>query len=314
LINIPLAAIALFVVFRTMSPGGRTREHSIDWTGAALLSVGVSCVLLACAWGGQTYPWDSAQVIGAAVIGVLALLGFVAREARAPEPLLPLGLFRRRIFAVSSAAALGIGAVLFGVTIYVPVFMQGVLQASATSSGVVLIPLTLGWVVAAFVSGQLITKTGRYRVFPILGSTLVLVSCVLLTTLDESSSHLLASAVLVVMGVGMGTMFQVFVIATQNAVEVADLGVATAAIQFFRSMGGSLAVAALGALLTARLPAGVDPNHLAAGAANVPDSARVALADALNAVFVAIIPLAALVLMLSIALPEEPLRTSAPSD
>jgi EmrB/QacA subfamily drug resistance transporter len=314
LINLPLAAVALVVVMRTMKAGGRTREHSIDWGGAALLSLGVSCLLLACAWGGTTYAWDSAQVIATGVVAVLALLAFVIRERGAPEPLLPLGLFRKRTFAVSSAAALGIGAVLFGVTIYVPVFMQGVLQASATSSGVVLIPLTLGWVVAAFVSGQLITKTGRYRVFPLLGSALVLASCVLLATLDEHSSHLVASAILVVMGVGMGTMFQVFVIATQNAVEVADLGVATAAIQFFRSMGGSLAVAALGTLLTTRLPAGVDPNRLTANATHVPESARIALAHATHAVFVAIIPLAALVFVLSILLPEEPLRTTAPSD
>src|SRR3954466_2351533 len=162
-INVPLAAFALVVVMRTMKAGGRTREHAIDWGGAALLSVGVSCILLACAWGGTTYAWDSAQVIGAAVVGVLGVLAFIWQEQRASEPLLPLKLFRSRTFTVSSLAALGIGAVLFGITIYVPVFMQGVLNASATSSGVVLIPLTLGWVVAAFGGGQMISRTGRYK-------------------------------------------------------------------------------------------------------------------------------------------------------
>jgi EmrB/QacA subfamily drug resistance transporter len=313
-VNIPLAAFALFVVMRTMPAGGRTREHSIDWGGAALLSLGVSCVLLACAWGGTTYAWDSTEVLTAAVVGVLGVLAFLWRETRAPEPLLPLGLFRIRTFAVSSAAAFGIGAVLFGITIYVPVFMQGVLQASATSSGVVLIPLTLGWVVAAFVGGQLISRTGRYKIFPIVGATLVLVGCLLLTTLDEHSSRVAASAALVVIGVGMGAMFQVFVIATQNAVQMADLGVATAAIQFFRSMGASIAVAVLGALLTAKLPAGVDPNRLTTSAANVPDSARAALAHATHSVFVAIVPAAAIVLVLAVLLPELPLRTNAPAD
>src|SRR4051794_12135885 len=313
-INLPLGAFALFVVMRTMPRGGRTREHAIDWWGAAWLTLGVSCVLLACAWGGTTYAWDSAQVLAAAVVGVVGVIAFVLRERTAAEPLLPLGLFRIRTFAVSSLAALAIGAVLFGITIYVPVFMQGVLQASATSSGVVLIPLTLGWVVAAFLSGQLISKTGRYKVFPLLGSALVLVGCVLLTTLDAQSSLVAASADLVVIGVGMGAMFQVFVIATQNAVRVSDLGVATAAIQFFRSMGGSLAVAALGALLTARLPSGIDPTRLTADAAHVPESARIALADAIHAVFVAIVPLAAAVVVLAILLPELPLRTTAPSD
>ena len=142
----------------------------------------------------------------------------------------------------------------------------------------------------------------------------MLVGCLLLTTLDEHSSRVAASAALVVIGVGMGAMFQVFVIATQNAVAMADLGVATAAIQFFRSMGASIAVAVLGALLTAKLPAGVDPNRLTTSAANVPDSARAALAHATHSVFVAIVPVAAIVLVLAVLLPELPLRTNAPAD
>jgi EmrB/QacA subfamily drug resistance transporter len=313
-INLPLGALALVVVMRTMSAGGRTREHSIDWAGAALLTLGVSCILVACAWGGTTYPWGSPQVIVAAVVGVVGTAAFVWIDRRAPEPLLPLAMFRMRTFAVSSVAALGIGGVLFGVTIYVPVFMQGVLQASATSSGVVLIPLSLGWVVAAFISGQLITKTGRYRIYPLLGSALVVAGCVLLALLGADSSHAVVSFDLVVIGVGMGTMFQTFVIATQNRVAFSELGVATAGIQFFRSMGGSLAVAGLGALLTAKLPTGVDANRLTSGAARVDEGAREALAHACHAVFVAMIPLAVAVLILSFLLPEYPLRTTAPND
>ncbi len=307
-INLPLAAFALVVVMRTMRPGGRTREHRIDWAGAGLMSVGVSAILLACAWAGTDAAWSSAQVLGAFAAGAVAILIFVAVERRAPEPLLPLTLFRGRTFTVSTLAALGIGAVLFGITIYVPVYMQGVLGASATSSGIVLIPLTLGWVVASFTSGQLISRTGRYRVFPLVGSTLVLIGCVLLTALDASTSRALASAYLVVIGVGMGLMFQTFVIATQNRVEAADLGVATAAIQFFRSMGGSLAVAVLGALLISRLPAGVDPNRLTSGTAQVPEAAREALNHATHAVFVAIVPLAVVVLVLAFLLPEHELE------
>jgi EmrB/QacA subfamily drug resistance transporter len=315
-INLPLGIFALVVVLRTMRAGGRTREHTIDYVGAALLTLGVTCILLACAWGGTTYGWGSWQVVGAGVVGVVAVVAFAFVERRSPEPLLPLGLFRMRTFTVSTLAAFGIGAVLFGITIYVPVYMQGVLQASATSSGVVLIPLTLGWVVAAFIGGRLITRTGRYGLYPKLGSALVFIGCLLLTTLDEHSSRAVASLNLVVIGIGMGTMFQTFVIATQNRVDVADLGIATASIQFFRSMGGSLAVAALGALLTSRLPAGVDPNRLTSGAAHGggrDEFARIALADATHAVFVAIVPLAAFVLVLSFVLPEEPLRTSVQS-
>lgn len=313
-INLPLAVFALVVVMRTMRPGGRTREHRIDWAGAALLTAGVSAILLACAWAGTDYAWSSVQVLGAFAGGALAIVAFVVVERRAGEPLLPLTLFRGRTFTVSTLAALGIGAVLFGITIYVPVYMQGVLGASATSSGVVLIPLTLGWVVASFTSGQLITKTGRYRVYPLLGSTTVLAGTILLTTLDTDTSHALASTYLVVIGVGMGLMFQTFVIATQNRVDPADLGVATAAIQFFRSMGGSLAVAVLGALLIARLPAGIDPNRLTSGGAQVPDAAREALNAGTHAVFVAVVPLAALVFVLAFLLPEHPLRTRVGND
>jgi MFS family permease len=269
----------------------------------------VSTILVACAWAGTDYAWTSPQVLGAFAIGAVSIAAFGAVERTAGEPLLPLALFRRRTFAVSTLAALGIGAVLFGITIYVPVYMQGVLGASATSSGVVLIPLTLGWVVASFTSGQLISRTGRYRIYPLIGSTVVLIGTILLTTLDTETSRPLASAYLVVIGVGMGLMFQTFVIATQNRVDPADLGVATAAIQFFRSMGGSLAVAVLGALLVARLPANVDPNRLTSGGAQVPEAAREALNAGTHAVFVAVVPLAAIVLVLAFLLPEHPLRT-----
>jgi len=165
-----------------------------------------------------------------------------------------------------------------------------VLGASATSSGVVLIPLSFGWVIASFASGQYISRTGRYKVFPILGSLLVLAGCILLALLDADSSRIVVTLDLTVVGLGMGTMFQTFVIATQNRVDMSEIGVATAAIQFFRSMGGSLAVAALGALLTARLAGGLD--------------------EATHAVFVAIVPLAALIVVVSFLLPEHELRTS----
>ena len=292
LINLPLGAVALVVVLKTMRMPYVPREHTIDYAGALALVVGVTAVLLASAWGGTSFAWDSAEVIGAGVIGFVALAAFIVIERRAPEPLLPLSLFRSRTFSVSTSAALLIGGVLFGITIYVPVYVQRVLGASATASGVVLIPLSFGWVLASMTSGQLISRTGRYRAYPLIGSVLVLSGCILLALLDEDSSRLAVTFALTIVGVGMGTMFQTFVIATQNRVDFADLGVATAAIQFFRSMGGSLAVAGLGALLIARLDGG--------------------LASATHAVFVAIVPLAALIVVFAVLLPEHELRTTAP--
>jgi EmrB/QacA subfamily drug resistance transporter len=288
-INLPLGILALVVVVKTMKLPFSVREHSIDYPGAALLSVGVTAALLALAWGGTTYPWGSAEVLGAAMVAVLGLAAFLAVERRAPEPLLPLRLFRLRVVAVSTSASLLIGAVLFGITIYMPVYAQEVLHTSATSSGVILIPLSLGWVVASMIGGQLVARTGRYKAFPLIGSVLVLIGTLLLTRLDADSSRATVSAYLVVIGLGMGTMFQVFVIASQNRVDPGELGVATAAIQFSRSLGGSVAVAALGALLVAK------GHDIQAGT---------------HAVFVAIVPLAALIVLLAVALPELPLRTN----
>ncbi len=153
---------------RTMRPGGRTREHQIDWLGAGVLSVGVSAILLACAWAGTDFAWTSPQVLGAFAIGGgqhrrVPGGGAPRAGAAAPAHALPRPHVRRFDAAPRSA----IGAVLFGITIYVPVYMQGVLGASATSSGVVLIPLTFGWVAASFTSGQLISRTGRYRIYPL---------------------------------------------------------------------------------------------------------------------------------------------------
>jgi EmrB/QacA subfamily drug resistance transporter len=291
LINLPLGIVALAVVVKTMRVPHVPREHSIDYAGAVALSIGVTAVLLASGWGGTSYAWDSAEVIAAAAVGVAGLAVFAYVERRVTEPLLELDLFRGRTFSVSTAAALLIGGVLFGITIYVPVYVQRVLGSSATSSGVVLIPLSFGWVLASFGSGQSISRTGRYKAFPIIGSLLVLAGCVLLALLDGDSSRLVVTLDLTIVGLGMGTMFQTFVIATQNRVAMTEIGVATAAIQFSRSMGGSLAVAGLGALLTARVASG-------------------SLEDATHAVFVAIIPLAALIVVLSFLLPEHELRTS----
>jgi MFS family permease len=263
-------------------------------------------------------------VLGTGLGGLALLAVFVAIERRVEEPLLPLALFRLSIFTVSALGGLVVGAILFAVSIYVPVFSQGVQRISATSSGVILIPFSLGWVVAATFTGQLISRTGRYRPFPIAGGVLILAGLTLLATLQASWPAASVSGILVVIGLGMGMTFQPYVIATQNAVDAANLGIATATIQFFRSMGGSLAVAALGTLLANRLaselsarlgPAAsrVDTDRLLGGGARVPSgvsgATQAALADALHTVFLATVPLGLLALVLAFALKERPLRT-----
>jgi EmrB/QacA subfamily drug resistance transporter len=329
LINLPLGALALVAVVRTMPAASRAQTHDIDYAGAASLSIAVTCVLLVTAWGGVTYAWGSPEVFAVAAIAAAGLAAFVAVERRAREPLLPLTLFRQPVFAVTSIASVIVGALLFAVTIYIPVFVQGVLGQSATDSGVVLIPLSLAWVVSSFVCGQLVSRTGRYRVFPIAGTTLVLGAMLALTTVDTDTSQTTLALVLVVMGLGMGWTWPVYVVATQNAVDPSQLGVATATLQFFRTMGGTLAVAALGAVLTSRLTGElpdhvgraaadrVDTDQLIQGGAHVAPSLRdgieAALDAALDPVFLALVPLAALGVVLALMLRERPLRGARPT-
>jgi EmrB/QacA subfamily drug resistance transporter len=326
-INLPLGLLALVVVARTMHSQTHIREHRIDYLGAALLSGAIIAILLALVWGGTSYPWGSWQVIGTAAAGVILAIAFVIVERTAPEPLLPLELFKNRIVAVSCGAGLVVGALLFAVTIYAPVFMQDVLGSSATNSGALLIPLSAGWVISSIIVGQLVARTGRYRVFPIIGSCFVLAGMILLTTLDTSSTLAIVSAYLVLVGIGMGVMFQVYVIASQNAVDVSQIGVVTGQINFYRSMGGSFAVAGLGALLTSRLgtelvnqlgAAGkrIDPNTVVqSGAAHLPprvaDGVATALSNSLHSVWTVCVPIAAIGLALALALEERPLRRHA---
>jgi EmrB/QacA subfamily drug resistance transporter len=320
-VNLPLGAIALLVVLRTMRPQSNVREHTIDFAGAAVLSVAITGLLLACTWGGTTYPWASPEVLATGIGGLVLVAVFIAIERRAEEPLLPLRLFRNRVFSVSTGGGFVIGAIIFAVSIYVPVFSQGVQNISATSSGVVLVPFSLGWVAAATITGQLISRTGRYRPFPIVGSLFILSGLALLALIGEGTAPAAVGAILAITGVGMGMTFQPYIIATQNAVEVSNLGIATATVQFFRSMGGSLAVAALGTLLANRLAgelqaqlgaaaaARVDTDRLLSGASGLSAGVQAALSDALHVVFVASVPLGLIALGLALALPELPLRT-----
>jgi EmrB/QacA subfamily drug resistance transporter len=328
-LNVPLSVLALVVVLRTMRVPHVRREHAVDVPGAITLSIGVVCVLLACSWGGSRYPWGSPQVLGAAAAGVVALAAFVWIARRAAEPLLPLTLFRNRIFAVSSLGSVSWGALLFAVTVYVPLFVQGAQGSSATTSGAVLMPLLLAWTAVGVIAGQVISRTGRYRPFPIAGSALALAGTVLLTLLGPDSSALGVVIATGVMGAGMGMMVQAYIIATQNAVENAVVGTATAALQFFRSMGGSLAVAGLSALLAARLStelsdrlgsaaARIDQDRLLEGGTAIPadlvDATQHALAASLHSVFLALVPIAALGLVAALRLEERPLRTRAASE
>lgn len=322
LINLPVGAIAMLVIARTM-PAPRTRaDHRLDLLGAATLTAATTCLLLASVWGGTTYAWDSPQILGLGIAGLLLVGAFIAVETRAPEPLLPLRLFRIGIFSVSSAASFILGALLFGVTIYVPLFVQGVQGGSATNAGAVLIPLAFAWVLMSTISGQLISRFGRYRPFPIAGGVVTIAGVSLLASLGADDSRTQVAVALTVIGCGMGLMWQPYIIATQNRVAMREVGVATSGLVFFRSMGGSLAVAVLGTILANRLATelvaelgeagrAVDPNRLFDGSNEIGvellGGVQEALAASLHTVFLVLVPLAVGALALALALQEKPL-------
>jgi len=326
-INLPLGGLALVVIATTMHLPFERREHAIDYLGTVLLTLGTVALLLAAVWGGQSYPWSSGEILGLLASGVGLLLVFLAVELRAAEPILPLALFRNSIFSVANTAALVVGAVLYGALIYIPLFVQGVIGGSATNSGVVLIPLSFGWVATSVISGQLISRTGRYRIFPIAGSLLLVLGFWLLTRLDSRATSLATTRDMLVIGLGLGLMYQTYVLAVQNAVPAREMGIATSSVQFSRSIGGTFAVAVLGGILSIRLRREL-ASHLGGAARTVNpqlllqspsatrhlstrlvEGVRLSLALSLHTVFEVCLPLAAVTVLTALMLRELPLRT-----
>src|SRR6266536_2245273 len=238
-INLPIGLAALVVTNRVLRLPKRTRHVLIDWWGALLLVAGVSCILLATQSGGTDYPWGSWQIIGLFALGALVLAGFVLRESMAPEPILPLELFRMQIFTVSNIISFVSGIAMFGALAFLPQYLQLVHGVSATESGLLLLPLLVGLLVMSIGSGRYISRTGRYRWFPLAGTILVTVGLVLLSHLGAHTSLAVVSLYILVFGAGLGLFIQVLTLIVQNAVPMRQMGVATSSVTFFRSMGGA---------------------------------------------------------------------------
>jgi EmrB/QacA subfamily drug resistance transporter len=270
-VNLPLGIAALAVTNRVLRLPIRKREVKIDWWGAILLVAGVSGILLATQLGGSTYPWASFQVIGLFVLGALILAGFAFREAVAPEPIIPLALFRLRIFTVSNIISFVSGVAMFGALAFLPQYLQLVHGVSATESGLLLLPLLVGLLAMSISSGIYISRTGRYRWFPLAGTVIVTLGLVLLSRLGAHTSLTFVSLDILVFGIGLGLFMQVLTLVVQNGVPVSELGVATSSVTFFRSMGGAIGASALGAVLTAGITAELPrflPSAVLAGGGN----------------------------------------------
>ncbi len=326
----PFAGLAaLLVIGRFMHLPHEKREVKVDIAGMVTLALGLASVLLATSWGGSTYPWGSVQVLGLYGAGAVLLTIFVFVELRAQEPVLPLRLFKNATFTFANIGAMGLAMVMFGVLIYLPVFAQGVTGVGATASGLILMPLNLGQIVMGIVVGLLITRTGRYKEFMVLGVLLVGVGQWLLTRLTHWTTPLGITLMMVVFGIGLGLVLQQYTLVVQNVVPRSDLGVATAATQFSRSVGSTVGIAIFGTILNSgladriaqRMPieggsavteldagAVLDPDVLAGLPGHVERAVRLALADQLHVVFLAGLPLVALVLLATLAIPVIPLR------
>jgi EmrB/QacA subfamily drug resistance transporter len=333
-VNLPLGVVALAVTSIVLRLPFHRLSHRIDYLGAALLMAGVSSLLLVTVWGGSQYPWSSPVIVGLLLAGIALMTVFLWWERRASEPLLPPRLFRLDIFNVSGGMSFLQAMAMFGAVIFLPFYLQIAHGVSPTVSGLLLTPLMGGMLVMSIVSGRLISRTGRYRIFPILGTLVMVVGMALLTFLRAKTSYVQLSVDLALLGAGMGLVMQNTVLATQNAVEVRDMGTATSALTFFRSLGGVFGTAFFGAIFVNRLnvwlprllPAqlrGVSHIQATAGGFNVapatidklPAPVRSAvtgaMVHAMDTLFLVAVPLAVVTFVLALFLRETHLRDSS---
>jgi EmrB/QacA subfamily drug resistance transporter len=325
-VNLPVGLAALTVISATLPALGRRSRPVIDYLGAALLAGGLSAIVLVTSLGGNTWAWGSVQVIGIGALGLVLLGAFAAVERRAAEPILPPALVRDPVFAVAGSLSLIVGFALFGAVTFLPLYFQTVDADSPTTSGLRLIPMMGGVVLTSIVSGQIISRTGRYRAFPIAGTLIMTAGMLLLSRLNIGTSGLSAGLYLLVLGLGLGMTMQVLVLAVQNAVDYSVLGAATSGVTMMRGVGGSLGTAVFGAIFSSRLTSELAGSLPAAGqgarltgaqVARLPtpvrDAYQQAYVHALHPVFLAAAGVTAVGFLLSWRLQERPLRASAAS-
>ena len=327
-INLPTGALALAVIAAVLPARSSGRPHTIDYPGALLLSLSLTAVVLVTSLGGNTFPWNSPFILGMSTASIVSLVGFIAVEARSREPILSLSLFRNRTFAITSAVGLIVGLSLFGSITYLPLYLQLVVGESPTGSGLQLTPMMLGMLVTSIASGRLISRFGRYRPFPIAGTILMTIGLLLMSRISLDMSVWQTSADALVLGLGMGMIMQVLILAVQNSVDYEHLGVATSGATLFRSIGGALGVALFGAIFAhslqaqlsavlppgTALPAASGPAALQALPSEIRAAYLAAIVVALRLVFQVAAAVAAVGFLLTLGLRETPLRGLEPAE
>jgi EmrB/QacA subfamily drug resistance transporter len=328
-VNVPIGIVALIVVAAVLPRTSVATRPIIDYAGIALLAGAATCVVLISSFAGSVWAWDSVEIIASIVGFVIFVIGFILVEQRVSEPVMPLRLFRNRVFSTASVIGFVVGFAMFGAITFLPLYMQRVQGVSATESGLRLLPVMVGLLLTSLASGQIISRTGRYKLFPILGCGCFTVGLFLLSRMDEHTGVVASSGYMFVLGIGLGMVMQVLVLAVQNAVEYRDLGTATSAATFFRTIGSSIGVAVFGAVFTAQLTkhlaTAVPPTAIGKCSAAVLSSSAGVLAQcpaevqawfigayaaAIHVVFLSAVPVGVVAFALAFSLPEVRLRTA----
>lgn len=333
-INVPIGLVAFVVTSAALKIPHVRREHRIDYLGAAVVVASVTSVLLYIAWAGPELGWTSSTGLTLLTAGLALAVLFVFVELRASEPIIPMRLFRNSIFSIANTFGFMIGLAMFGAMIFIPVYLQVVDGMSPTRSGLAMLPMVVGIFTTSIGAGQMMSRTGRYRIYPILGAAVVIVALFMLSRLDSTTPYWFAGLAMFVMGLGLGFTMQVLVVIVQNSVDRRDMGVATASVAFFRQMGGSFGTALFGAILSSRLAV-----HLADGMRDAPpgtaapevasnpeqltsdvqairalpeplrDIVTGAFSNALHDMFLTAVPLVAVALVVAFFIKEVPLGT-----
>ena len=324
-INLPVGGAALVYIITTLHLPVKRVSHRVDYLGGGLLAVAAVSLVLLATWGGTEYAWASAQIIGLGLLAVAAAVAFCMVELRVAEPILPLHVFKNRNFSVTMALTFLTGLAMFGALTFLPLYQQTVQGESPTISGLALTPMMLGVTVTSIVAGQVTTRTGRYRIFPILGGAIMGLGMFLLTGLDIATTRAESALYYVVLGLGMGFLMQMVSLIAQNSVQQRDMGVASSARMFFQQIGGSLGVAAFGAIFARKLTESLasaagtgvhisasggqlDPATVNSLPAQIKHDVFFAISHAVQSVFIWALPAAVLIFVLALFIKEVPLR------
>ncbi|MFJ8000275.1 MDR family MFS transporter [Streptomyces sp. NPDC096310] len=333
-INLPLGAVALAMISAVLHLPARDRSKKVkvDYLGAGLLTIGITSIVLVTTWGGTEYAWTSGMILLLIFVGVAALVGFVTVQTKVDEPIMPLHIFRSRNFTIMSVVGFLTGFVMFGAVLFLPLYQQAVQGASATNSGLLLLPMLLSMMLVSLVVGRITTNTGKYKIFPIVGSGLMVTGLFLLAQMGPDTTRLTSGIYMAVLGAGLGFLMQITMLVAQNSVEMKDMGVGSSTTTLFRTLGGSFGAAIMGALFTGKVQdemaaragsgaAGVTEQSAqldAASLAKLPDVVREAYQQAVSAgthsAFLLGAGIAVIGLAAAFFVREVPLRGAGPKD